>query len=725
MMQRSGLVWVVCALAIATLSQSVASQAAPKFRHLAGGYIEGVHFLDESHGWTAEDGCRIRVTDDGGVTWEYADTDDESPGSWVRMRGLFCMEVDNEIIAWACGDNGVVLTSTDGEGLIWEDINPTSRVTSRLDVDDDCGEHLAKLYDIFMLDEDNGWVVGEDAAISVTDDGGETWTSVSIPTYAAVGCGTDPHDFYDIHLFEDPGEEDHYLKGIIASEYRTVYVTDDGGDTWSVIDVTQDAEDAACPTIPSGHNRPENNLEFWKMDFLDPLDSTSAGFIAGGINTNQAHIYWTSNGGQEDSWTQSYCYDFLDPEHQISPPLHGGPSTAYGLAVLDPTTGLWIATGYAGEVYALEAGTANVDMCVPELATPSECVSALVWVQKSTQLLPPGPVLSDKTLMRAVSRITSGTAAIVGNWGRILLFDADAVYEADVIVDVANIHFNRLNDGAFVSASTGWIAGQGNVVLATTDGGQSWAVEDVPWSLDGGGQAFGIALSSSASERVVVGLAGFIGWWDGDEWLEVASEDKPEDLGKLTAVAYAGSSTFYAVGGGGKVIKSTDSGETWSEMTAAGEKDLLGVSFASASTGYVVGMNQNVHMTGNGGTSWTAVPVTGGMGESFHDVQTWDDGTEAILVSQFGGVFEKTDTRFIKQDLGSAAVSAHLNDVEVLSDGDVVRICGENGTVLFRDSGTWTRVRSQTNDPLWKLSFDAADHGFGIGQSFVIVEYTD
>lgn len=184
------------------------------------------------------------------------------------------------------------------------------------------------------------------------------------------------------------------------------------------------------------------------------------------------------------------------------------------------------------------------------------------------------------------------------------------------------------------------------------------------------------------------------------------------------------SSTVYAVGSGGTVIKSTDDGESWALATAPGTRPLHGVSFATASAGYAVGNGSNVFLTANGDSSWTSVGVTGGSGEDFYDVVTWDDGSEAILVGQFGGVFEKTASTFAKVNLGSLAVAHHLWDVEVLDDGDIVRIGGDAGVALFRDEGTWTSPRSRTSGPIYKLSFLSDEHGFAVGQGFVITEYS-
>jgi len=102
---------------------------------------------------------------------------------------------------------------------------------------------------------------------------------------------------------------------------------------------------------------------------------------------------------------------------------------------------------------------------------------------------------------------------------------------------------------------------------------------------------------------------------------------------------------------------------------------------------------------------------------------TWGSGDEAVAVGPFGAVFEKAGTSFVSQDLGAAAVEDHLRDVEQLSDGDVLRIGGENGAVLFRDAGVWTRVRSRTTQRLVALSFLSPSQGFAIGRRSLVLTY--
>ena len=101
---------------------------------------------------------------------------------------------------------------------------------------------------------------------------------------------------------------------------------------------------------------------------------------------------------------------------------------------------------------------------------------------------------------------------------------------------------------------------------------------------------------------------------------------------------------------------------------------------------------------------------------------TWGTGSAAIAVSTAGLVYELTSSTFDPVTL-PFAVTQDLNDVEVPDNGNSVRICGDVGVVLFRDSTVWTKPKSQTTEHLFKLSFQSANDGFWVGKQFLILEY--
>jgi len=189
------------------------------------------------------------------------------------------------------------------------------------------------------------------------------------------------------------------------------------------------------------------------------------------------------------------------------------------------------------------------------------------------------------------------------------------------------------------------------------------------------------------------------------------------------------------------------------QVTEAGARWALRITdghFEDASSGVVVGQQGVVLRTFDGGLSWDpatvswAVPTAADPGLAdvawLNAVSFSGVGGRAVTVgtgghiglSADGGIswtepdpadLQKSGTSFTWQDLGAAAVEEHLRDVEQLGDGAALRIGGENGAVLFRDAGVWTRVRSRPTQRLVKLSFLSQTQGFAIGRRSLILTY--
>lgn len=188
---------------LATILSSPAGWCQAKFHHLDGGIINAVTFLDDGlHGWTAEEGGRMKFTEDGGNTWSPVTLEDEDiEATWVELRGVYARDIDH---GWAVGDGGVVLRNVPGfSGQRWQLANEFDLITDMRDIPLPCGQNLATLYNIFMLPDNlTGWVVGLDGTLQKTVNGGTTWSPPSIPLF---GCSNDPEGLYDIHFFSDGG----------------------------------------------------------------------------------------------------------------------------------------------------------------------------------------------------------------------------------------------------------------------------------------------------------------------------------------------------------------------------------------------------------------------------------------------------------------------------------------------------------------------------------------
>jgi len=174
----------------------------------------GISFADDKAGWAVgADGTILRSTD-GGVTWtaQKVETVDEMGQSAPVDVNLFSVAAISPTEAWIVGDLGIVLRTRDGEK--WEKV-AFDAVTY---ADDNVAERL--LNSVVFTSPTDGWIGGEFATLLRTTDGGQTW----VGTRQIVGA---PADLYVFNLSASAGGPAAAV-GLAGS----VLVSGDGGSVW-------------------------------------------------------------------------------------------------------------------------------------------------------------------------------------------------------------------------------------------------------------------------------------------------------------------------------------------------------------------------------------------------------------------------------------------------------------------------------------------------------------
>jgi photosystem II stability/assembly factor-like uncharacterized protein len=142
-----------------------------------------------------------------------------------------------------------------------------------------------------------------------------------------------------------------------------------------------------------------------------------------------------------------------------------------------------------------------------------------------------------------------------------------------------------------------------NTFFKSTDGGATW----FPSNSD----MFSIECTSSAT-CLTVGAGGLERRTSdgGDTWTDVATA--PGNNKPLTQVTCPSSSTCYAVGDRGNAMKSTDGGLTWSWLNTTDGNPLYGLSCPTTEVCYATDIYAHVVKTTNGGATWTwqQTPIT-------------------------------------------------------------------------------------------------------------------
>lgn len=254
--------------------------------------LYSIEMADDRHGWVVgQEGLVLRTTD-GGKTWTPQDakaTYTERDGE-TRRGYLFALDVLDANTAIAVGDRSILTITTDG-GATW-----TSKKVP-MELDTSGGESLAAadpiFYDVRFTDRQHGWIVGEFGKIMYTQDGGETWREQEKTLMEGTGFFDllDLPTLFGIHAVDGQHAIASGLEGHVAR-------TTDGGARWTFDKI--DAGDV--PLIDPFY------------DVTQLSDGTSWGVGAAGevIRRGPADPAWTRAKIGQDVLTWLRAIDFSD-----------------------------------------------------------------------------------------------------------------------------------------------------------------------------------------------------------------------------------------------------------------------------------------------------------------------------------------------------------------------------------------------------------------------------
>jgi photosystem II stability/assembly factor-like uncharacterized protein len=358
---------------------STAEAQAPEFKHLHGGRVGNVFFVNDARGYSAEDGARIRRSDDGGQTWVHQKTPNN-----IREELGDVFFINNDT-GWAATTKGVILGTVDG-GANWAQINLSP--PALLNAFDD----PAKINTIFMFpDGANGWAGGDDGALWQTDDGGVNWIAFPNPPegFEVDSHSGDPEDAYKIRFWDAD-------TGYMVADWGNAYRYELGA--WQRVDVNQ----MICNGTP-GPDHP--NLELWDFDFGS---STTQGLMSGGVGIQNPFTFQTSDGGL--TWTLMSCFA-VEPNPGTSDCT---PATTYGVTRM----GAWpggVAAGYDSLLLVNELGTpATFDACLCGPVGTGPCAtSGASWVRGANQGQFDPPLFSIARIGTTSKVCTTGTFGVI------------------------------------------------------------------------------------------------------------------------------------------------------------------------------------------------------------------------------------------------------------------------------------------------------------------------
>lgn len=224
----------------------------------------------------------------------------------------------------------------------------------------------------------------------------------------------------------------------------------------------------------------------------------------------------------------------------------------------------------------------------------------------------------------------------------------------------------------FTSLNVGFAGGYQNFLMKTTDGGINWSfqlIDDKLWyfnNIEFFDENRGIIVSFPA-EIYTTSNGGVT--WDSTLGVKRSVED----------ICYADAANLFLAGGDEKIFKSTDSGNSWTEVYGGTIlKDFYGVDFLNSNYGLVCGDSGKVLLTTDGGVNWDLNTVSSlGLLRDIHII----DSQNSFMVGSPELVYKTTNGgSFWLSDFSGGNITS-LYKV-LFTENQVGLICGSEGKFL-------------------------------------------
>ena len=216
----------------------------------------------------------------------------------------------------------------------------------------------------------------------------------------------------------------------------------------------------------------------------------------------------------------------------------------------------------------------------------------------------------------------------------------------------------------------------------------------------------------------------------GDTWADIT----PSANSYFNSVFFTDNSTGYAVEGMGDIIKTADGGLSWSLLTNITEGDLRCVTFPSPGTGYVIGFNWGgqksyIYKTTDAGLTWTDRSPASSMVTNLKHACFLNPDTG--FACGYGDVIKTTDGG-LNWTISSLGPEYTLSAIH-FTDPDTGYAVGWNsstfrGVILKSVDGanTWTNVWTSNYEFMIRDVWFADSHtGYVTGEKMLILKTTD
>ncbi|GEM_PF-918630 len=588
--------------------------------------LRAIHFVNAMTGWAVGDSGTIITTTDSGNTWVK-----QKSGVEHILHSVYFVTATN---GWTVGGEGTIITTEDG-GQTWELQQIGVLRESSLFAEQ--GLHYPQkpnLYSVYFVNRMNGWAVGEDATLIVTNDSGKTWQGES-----RVLQGAGPN-LYSVHFINN-------TIGWAVGDDGTIVETEDGGKVWT-------SKGRAYRYFSS---KSDNDYVFPHLFSVYFVNETT-GWAVGENGT----IIQTTYGGS--------IWYLQDDKVWINIPLLTWSSRArpdlFSINFANETTG-W-ATGEEGTIMSTHDGGQTWNL-----------QESGAWIKRSVVLVALAASAAqvesgDKPNLFSVYFVNETTGWAVGEDGTIISTNdggwtwklqesgirikrrvawiraARVLARADLIERIEPDSVKpSIFSVSFVNEMAGWAVGESGTIISTKDGGKTWKLQK--------------SGTLKTPRRLLLARLG--------------TRELVEP--HFFSVYFIDDKKGWATGESGTIISSDDGGRTWYRQASNTDVALYSVYFVNASTGWAVGESGTILSTTDGGKTWKAQ-------DSRVRIPRYVESSRSYVEAQW-------ELSAVANEPDSVKPRFHSVYFTNSTTGWVV---GENGTIITTTDGgqTWKSQRS-------------------------------
>jgi len=496
----------------------------------------GVDFANADTGWAVGEGGAIIKTTNGGAKWIWYESGIEN-----TLRTISGVNNGQRVIAG--GDGGIIIISKDA-GETWS-ISPSGTTDN--------------IWNMQMITEEIGWMVGEGGTALKTTDGGITWIQQPMPYPSA--------PYWDVSFLDTS-------YGYICSAAGIVLKTINGGSSWQI----QQAGDTRA---------------LWTICALDTLRASGGGFAG--------KIVYTTNGGI--NWMNAT----------------GAYTDANKIKFINDTTGFMAADG--GLFKSIDKGISWFQIYDLFRGSDSAPSTNLSFPPGTNGYITGIRMLLGKTTDKGESwRRTIMNDDFISTYFKDekngLMSSGNYIYttnDGGQTLDTLKTFpysVGALTYLSFLDSLTGFIGMQSKRIYKTTNGGMNWHSTNITGLVDTLGSIQRIFFYDKILGWAVSTRGYILGTYDeGEDWVVQLNLGIARNF---YGIYFYDCSNGWAAGR--YLYKTSDGGITWENQMNNGIFMPWDVFFINDSIGFCTESN-NLYKTTNGGTNWNLDTLVSGFGQ--------------------------------------------------------------------------------------------------------------